>query len=50
MCEIILQSPIPSATRDDLLRRAQKSKCAGLGQENDFAAAYLHSLLRLIKV
>jgi hypothetical protein len=50
MCEIFLHGPIPSATRDDLRSRAQKSKCAGLGQENGFAAAYLHTLLRLIKV
>jgi hypothetical protein len=50
MCEIFLQGRILSATRDDLPRRAQKSKYAGLGDENGFAPAYLHSLLRLITV
>jgi hypothetical protein len=39
-----------SAARDDLPTRVQKSKYAGLGQENGFAPAYLHSLLRLIMV
>jgi hypothetical protein len=32
-----------------LTRAKEKSKCAGLAQENGFAPAYLLSLLRLVK-